>query len=67
MAATTKLFERFKTRFNKLYSKRLEEIDPRKYVHDDEVLRLYEAINTDAPESDGEMGSWSPLRKEMSK
>jgi condensin complex subunit 3 len=38
-------------------------MNPRKYVHDDEVIKIYEAINVDAPDSDGEMGSWSPLRK----
>ncbi|XP_006463480.1 hypothetical protein AGABI2DRAFT_208301 [Agaricus bisporus var. bisporus H97] len=67
VSATTKLFERFKIRFKKLYLKQLEEINPGRYVHDDEVLNLYEAINTEVPESDGEMGSWSPLRKEMLK
>jgi condensin complex subunit 3 len=67
VAATTKLFERFKIRFNKLYSERLEEIDGIKYVHDDEVLQVYQFINVDVPESDGEVGSWSPLRKELLK
>lgn len=67
MATTTKAFERFKTRFAKIYSKQLAEINPRKYVHEDEVRKLYEAINIDSPDSDGEIGSWSPLRKEVSK
>jgi condensin complex subunit 3 len=66
VAATAKAFDRFKARFHKTYSNQLIDIDPQKYVHDQEVLKLYEAINLDDPDSDGEMGSRSPSRKEMS-
>ncbi|KAF5357042.1 hypothetical protein D9756_006730 [Leucocoprinus leucothites] len=66
VATTTKTFDRFKARFSKIYSKQLSDINPHKYIHDEEVLKIYEAINVDAPDSDGEIGSWSPLRKEVS-
>lgn len=64
-AATTKAFDRFRTRFNKIYSKQLTDINPLSYVHDDKVLQIYQAINIDVPESDGEMSS--PLWKDVSK
>ncbi|KXN87766.1 Condensin complex subunit 3 [Leucoagaricus sp. SymC.cos] len=66
VAATTKALDRFTARFHKIYSKQLSDVNPRKYAHDDDVLEIYELVNVDAPDSDREMESWSPLRKEAS-
>jgi len=64
-AATTKAFDRFRTRFNKMYSKQLADINPPGYVHDDEVLQIYKVINIDVPQSDGVISS--SLCREISK
>ncbi|KAG5636580.1 hypothetical protein H0H81_007551 [Sphagnurus paluster] len=44
-----KLFDKFKSRFTKLFTKELQRIDPGKYL-DEEFLEVYNFINIDPPE-----------------
>ncbi|KAF5379027.1 hypothetical protein D9615_006072 [Tricholomella constricta] len=48
-ASLEKIFDRFKTRFTKIFAKEIQRIDPSKYL-DEEFLEVYNFINVDPPE-----------------